>query len=142
MMNYTLTTETSACPETLTLSRAPRTMYRRGAAYAREVAGYAGALRDRRQEKHLSRKEKALVRAMREVVTERESECLELYYTRGLNYSQISQRLNINVSTISRNIQRGEHKLNRILDLARSLGVIPPLEPDDKDQARSKVPPT
>ena len=45
----------------------------------------------------------------------------ELYYVQGFNYRQISSQLHINVSTISRNIQRGERKLNRILDLARAI---------------------
>lgn len=99
----------------------PKTNYRRGAAYARSVAIYIRAILDPEREFMLSRLQRALVRAMREDVTAREAQCLELYYVQQMNYRQISGQLRINVSTISRNIQRGEQKLNRVLDLARAI---------------------
>jgi DNA-directed RNA polymerase specialized sigma24 family protein len=58
---------------------------------------------------------------MRQDVTYREAECLELYFVQGYTYEQISQSLHINVSTICRNIQRGEQKMNRVLNFAREL---------------------
>lgn len=90
----------------------PKTNYRRGTAYARSISVYIRAILDPEREFMLSRLQRALVRAMREDVTAREAQCLELYYVQQFNYRQISAQLHINVSTISRNIQRGEHKLN------------------------------
>lgn len=99
----------------------PKTNYRRGADYARGISEYIRAILDPEREFMLPRLRRALVRAMREDITAREAQCLELYYVQGFNYRQISSQLHINVSTISRNIQRGERKLNRILDLARAI---------------------
>ncbi len=99
----------------------PKTNYRRGAAYAHNIAVYIGAILDPEREFMLSRLQRALVRTMREDITAREAQCLELYYVQQRNYRQISAQLHINVSTISRNIQRGEHKLNRVLDLAKAI---------------------
>ena len=99
----------------------PKTSYRRGTDYARTVSIYIRAVLDPEREFMLTRLQRALVRAMREEITAREAQCLELYYAQGFNYRQISGQLHINVSTISRNIQRGERKLNRILNLARAI---------------------
>lgn len=97
----------------------PKTIYRRGEAYAHTISEYIRAILDPEREFMMTRLRRALVCAMREMITAREAQCLELYYVQGFNYRQISSQLHINVSTISRNIQRGERKLNRILDLAR-----------------------
>ena len=98
----------------------PKTSYRRGEAYAHTISEYIRAILDPEREFMMTRLRRALVCAMREMITAREAQCLELYYVQGFNYRQISSQLHINVSTISRNIQRGERKLNRILDLARA----------------------
>ena len=98
-----------------------RIHYRRGLTFAREMAVFSAAILDPEREFLLSRVHRVLVHAMREVVTRREAECMELYYVQALNYRQISARLRINVSTISRNIQRGEQKVVRLLTLARAI---------------------
>ena len=69
----------------------------------------------------MHRVQRVIIRAMRLDVTQREAECLELYFVQGYNYEQISQTLHINVSTICRNIHRGEEKMNRVLNFAREL---------------------
>ena len=99
----------------------PKTIYRRGEAYAHTISENIRAILDPERELMMTRLRRALVCAMREMITAREAQCLELYYVQGFNYRQISSQLHINVSTISRNIQRGERKLNRILDLARAI---------------------
>ena len=95
--------------------------YRRSAAYVTELADYIPALADAQKDFMLSRVQRIIIRAMRQEVTQREAECLELYFVQGYTYEQISQSLHINVSTICRNIQRGEQKMNRVLEFARAL---------------------
>lgn len=95
--------------------------YRRSAAYVKELGDYIPALADAKRDFMLSRVQKVIVRAMRQEVTQREAESLELYFVQGYNYKQISQALHINISTICRNIHRGEQKMNRVLNFAREL---------------------
>lgn len=95
--------------------------YRRSAAYVKELGDYIPALADAKKDFKLSRVQKVIVRAMRQEVTQREAESLELYFVQGYNYKQISQALHINISTICRNIHRGEQKMNRVLNFAREL---------------------
>ena len=95
--------------------------YRRSAAYVKELGDYIPALADAQKDFMLSRVQKVVVNEMRKQVTYREAESLELYFVRGYNYKQISQALHANVSTICRNIQRGEQKMNRVLEFAREL---------------------
>ena len=95
--------------------------YRRSAAYVKELVDYIPALSDAQKDFMLSRVQRIIIRAMRQEVTQREAECLELYFVQGYTYEQISQSLHINVSTICRNIQRGEQKMNRVLEFARAL---------------------
>ena len=95
--------------------------YRRSAAYVTELVDYIPALADAQKDFMLSRVQRTIIRAMRQEVTQREAECLELYFVQGYTYEQISQSLHINVSTICRNIQRGEQKMNRVLEFARAL---------------------
>lgn len=103
------------------IKHAPTARYRRGPAYVREIALYIQAILDPEREFMLRRVQRVLVRAMRQEVTRRECECLELYYVQGYNYEQISAQLHINISTISRNIRRGEEKMNWVLRFAREI---------------------
>ena len=95
--------------------------YRRSAVYVKELSTYIEALADPQREFLMRRVQRVIIRAMRQDVTQREAECLELYFVQGYNYEQISQALHINVSTICRNIHRGEEKMNRVLNFAREL---------------------
>lgn len=99
----------------------PTARYRRGAVYVQEISVYIQSILDPEREFMLSRIQRVLVRTMRQQVTRRECECLDLYYVQGYNYEQISAQLRINISTISRNIRRGEEKINRVLDFAREI---------------------
>ena len=90
---------TKAAETTKTTKKKTGVRYRRSAVYVKELSTYIEALAD----------------------PQREAECLELYFVQGYNYEQISQTLHINVSTICRNIHRGEEKMNRVLNFAREL---------------------
>lgn len=95
--------------------------YRRSAVYVKELATYIEALADPQRDFLMRRVQRVILHAMRNAVTYREAECLELYFVQGYTYEQISQSLHINVSTICRNIRRGEEKMNRVLTFAREL---------------------
>ena len=95
--------------------------YRRGKAYAANMARLASAIWYPAVRDKLPGTERVTVDELVRHVTLREAQCLELYYSQGKNFRQIGEALNINVSTISRNIQRGEQKINRVVDFANAL---------------------
>ena len=65
----------------------------------------------------LSPRRKAIVRALRRRATPRQRQCLYLYYGRGLNQQAIAKLLEVNVSTVSRNISNGERHVQAALAL-------------------------
>ena len=67
----------------------------------------------------LNRRQKVMLRALRRWATSRQRECLYLYYGRGLSQQEIAKLLGINVSTVCRNIRRGEHHVNKALKKVR-----------------------
>lgn len=83
------------------------TRYRRGGAYAADMAADNSA--------QLSRVKRNLVRALREDVTPRQREVLLLYYAEQLNTRQIGEKLGVDKSTVARTIKRGEARLRRCL---------------------------
>ncbi|MEG2120317.1 MAG: sigma-70 family RNA polymerase sigma factor, partial [Pseudoflavonifractor sp.] len=92
----------------------PNTRYRRGSAYAADMATYARDMAEDNTTQH-QRLKRNLVRALREDVTERQRQTLLLYYGDGLNMREIGERLGVDKSTVSRTIQRGERRLRRCL---------------------------
>ena len=68
------------------------TRYRRGGAYAADMAVYARAMAADNSAQ-LSRVKRNLVRALREDVTPRQREVLLLYYAEQLNTRQIGEKL-------------------------------------------------
>ena len=90
------------------------TRYRRGGAYAADMAVYARAMAADNSAQ-LSRVKRNLVRALREDVTPRQREVLLLYYAEQLNTRQIGEKLGVDKSTVSRTIKRGERRLQRCL---------------------------
>ena len=90
------------------------TRYRRGKLYAADMAVYTRQMAaDNSAE--LSRLKRNLIRALKEDVTPRQREVLTLYYAQGLNMREIGERLGVDKSTVSRNIKRGERRLQRCL---------------------------
>ncbi len=56
-----------------------------------------------------------LARALREELTPRQQEVLELYYGERMNLAQIGDALGVCPSTVSRTLRRGEERLWRCL---------------------------
>ena len=92
----------------------PDTRYRKGGAYAADMAVYARAMASDNSAQ-MSRVKRNLLRALREDVTPRQREMLLLYYGEQLNMRQIGTRLGVDKSTVSRTIKRGEARLRRCL---------------------------
>ena len=92
----------------------PDTRYRKGGAYAADMAVYARAMASDNSAQ-MSRVKRNLLRALREDVTPRQREMLLLYYGEQLNMRQIGTRLGVDKSTVSRSIKRGERRLQRCL---------------------------
>ena len=90
------------------------TRYRRGGAYAADMAVYARAMAADNSAQ-LSRVKRNLVRALREDVTPRQREVLLLYYAEQLNTRQIGEKLGVDKSTVARTIKRGEARLRLCL---------------------------
>ena len=67
----------------------------------------------------LSPRRRAIVRALRGQATARQRQCLYLYYARGMNQAAIAKLLQINVSTVSRNIANGERHVDDALALLK-----------------------
>ncbi len=56
-----------------------------------------------------------LRRAIREEITEKEWQAMQMYYVREIKMTDIAKELGVNISTVSRNISRGREKLKRCL---------------------------
>lgn len=90
------------------------TRYRRGGAYAADMAVYARTMAEDNREQR-SRLRQNLIRALQEDVTPHQRQALLLYYAEGLNMREIGEQLGVDKSTISRTIKRGERRLRRCL---------------------------
>ena len=56
-----------------------------------------------------------LRRAIREELTDKQWQAMQMYYVEQIKMTDIAERLGVNVSTVSRNIKRGREKLKRCL---------------------------
>ncbi len=92
----------------------PGTRYRRGKAYAADMAVYAREMSSDNS-REISRLKRNLLRALREDVTAKQRQVLLLYYGQGLNMREIGELLGVDKSTVSRTIKRGERRLQRCL---------------------------
>ena len=90
------------------------TRYKRGSGYAADMAVYA---REKAGDnsRQLDRLKENLARALRQDITDRQRQYLQLYYDQGLTMPQIARQLGVNKSTVSRTIHRGEARLRRCL---------------------------
>lgn len=92
------------------------TRYRRGAAYAADMAEYARAISEQNTNTDtMNRMKQNLIRALKEDITPKQRAALLLYYGQGLNMREIGAKLGVDKSTVSRNIKRGEARLRRCL---------------------------
>ena len=90
------------------------TRYKRGTAYAADMAAYARMMAEDNSGQ-LRQLRRNLVMALREDVTERQRQVLLLYYDRGLTMKEIARELGVDRSTVSRTMKRGEQRLRRCL---------------------------
>lgn len=90
--------------------------YRRGGLYAADMAVYARALSEESTNADTLKtlKENLLV-AIRQELTGKQREYIQLYYAEGLNMNEIGERVGVDKSTVSRTIKRGEAHLRRCL---------------------------
>ena len=84
------------------------------AGYLADLAVYARFMAEDNSAQ-INRLKRNLARALRQDVTPRQREDLMLYYGEGLNLREISQRLGVNKSTVSRTMKRGRERLHRCL---------------------------
>lgn len=101
------------------------TRYRRGKAFAADMAAYALAMAEDNSEQ-MERLRHNVTVALREDVTPRQRECMLLYYEKQLNMRQIGELMGIDKSTVSRTIKRGETRLRRCLRYGAGQLLTPP----------------
>ena len=63
----------------------------------------------------MTRLKRNLSKALQQDVTPKQREYMLLYYGEGMNMSQISEKLGVNKSTVSRTMKRGRERLYRCL---------------------------
>ena len=63
----------------------------------------------------LERLRKNLTAVIRDELTPKQQEVLQLYYFEGLRMKDIAERLKVNRSTVSRNLMRAQRKLAKYL---------------------------
>ena len=77
------------------------------AAYVRQIAGANSG-------EH-SRLKRNLIRAIREELTDRQRQVLQMYYVDGMTVSQVAEELGVCPSTAYRTLHRAEQRLFRCL---------------------------
>ena len=63
----------------------------------------------------IGRLKRNLSRALRQDITERQREYMNLYYGRNMSMEAIAKELGVNKSTVSRTLKRGRQRLYRCL---------------------------
>ncbi|MCD8161718.1 MAG: hypothetical protein LUE61_11320 [Clostridiales bacterium] len=88
---------------------------------ARLLANYIPLILDPEAARLADRRKAALAGFLRQELTERELDCLRLYFVEGLSLEAISGLLRVDASTVSRNIARGRARIDRVLCLGGEL---------------------
>ncbi|MCC8128921.1 MAG: hypothetical protein LIO51_03155 [Clostridiales bacterium] len=101
-----------------------RPIYRRGEPYAKKAAHLLRHMVHPELDPTLDQYELALVDALRDKLTPRETECMVHYYLLREDMRQVALRLGINTSTVSRTVERAEAKLDGLLKLAVAISPI------------------
>lgn len=94
-----------------------RAIYRKAKDWVRDLTACTVHL-ENGDEIGLNRRQKIMLRALRQWATKRQRECLYLYYGRGLSQQEIAKLLGVNLGTISRNIKAGERHVTKALEVA------------------------
>lgn len=82
--------------------------------YLADLAVYARFMADDNSAQ-MTKLKRNLTRALRQDVTPKQRQYLMLYYGQGMNLRQISEKLGVNKSTVSRTMKRGRQRLYRCL---------------------------
>ncbi|MCD8381803.1 MAG: hypothetical protein LUC30_02625 [Clostridiales bacterium] len=101
-----------------------RPVYRRGEPYAQKTAHLLRHMVHPELDPALDQYQLALVKELRDKLTPRETECMVHYYLLRESMREAALRLGINISTVSRTVERGEAKLDSLLKLAASISPI------------------
>lgn len=101
-----------------------RPIYRRGKPYAAKMKKLLYYAQHPEHDRELDRYLLALVETLRTRLTRRELECLCAYYLCGQNMVLSARNLDVDPSTVSRNIRRGEAKLDQLIRLAQEISPI------------------
>lgn len=90
--------------------------YRRGASHSRDMAAYMRQLSEQNTNSDsMEQLKHNLVRCLKEDITPRQRTMLTMYYVQQLSQKEIARQLNVDRSTVSRTILRGERQLQRCL---------------------------
>ena len=95
-----------------------RTAYRRKKHFVEDMAVSTRHM-ENGDEIGLTPRRRAIVRGLNQRATARQRQVLYLYYGRGLNMETIGKLLNIDISTVSRTVKRGEAHARRAMDLVQ-----------------------
>ncbi len=79
-----------------------------------ELVSYYLSERGADNRAELARMKRILARAIRYELTDRQRDCLTMYYLEGMKMKDIARSLCLSSSTVSRHISTAEHKLRRI----------------------------
>jgi RNA polymerase sigma factor (sigma-70 family) len=82
---------------------------------------YLPIIHDPEAARFADRRKAALAAYLRQEVTERELECLLLYFVEGYSLQRISTLLSISPSSVSRNMNRGRERIEHVLSLGAEL---------------------
>ena len=84
------------------------------AGYLADLAVYARFMAEDNSTQ-MTKLKRNLTQALRQDVTPKQRQYLMLYYGQGMNLRQISEKLGVNKSTVSRTMKRGRQRLYRCL---------------------------
>ena len=79
-----------------------------------DLAVYTQLMADDNRDQ-MNRLKRNLTHALRQDITQRQRECMMLYYGRGMSMEAIAKELGVNKSTVSRTLKRGRQRLYRCL---------------------------
>lgn len=87
----------------------------------RESEAFADLFFEENNSAKLKRASSLVVRVIGEELTERQRQCLSLYYFSGLTMPQIARELGINKSSVSRAIVRAKARIERSMKYAMQM---------------------
>lgn len=81
----------------------------------KEFIGQSDHKEDSNNKDEIKRAIKVMRAAMQNELTDRQRECMELYFFSGVKEVEIAEMLGVNKSTVSRHISRGKNRLKKYI---------------------------